>query len=51
MGSGQSAIAALKSNRQYVGYDIEMDYIRLAEKRINQFRQEFMAPNLFGETR
>lgn len=34
MGSGTTAIAALKSNRKYIGYDNEIEYIKLAEKRI-----------------
>lgn len=34
MGSGQTAIAALKSERKYIGYDISKEYIELAEKRI-----------------
>ena len=38
MGSGQTAIAALDADRRYVGYEIEADYVRLAEKRIRQFR-------------
>jgi DNA modification methylase len=46
MGSGQTAIAALKGSRHYIGYEIDSDYIRLTEKRINQFRQEVMSPNL-----
>jgi site-specific DNA-methyltransferase (adenine-specific) len=46
MGSGQTAIAALKCNRRYIGYETDAAYIRLAEKRINQFRQEIMSPNL-----
>ena len=50
-GSGQTAIAAVKSNRHYVGYEVEPNYCHLAEKRITQFRQEFMAPNLFGDPR
>jgi site-specific DNA-methyltransferase (adenine-specific) len=41
MGSGQSAIAAIKSNRHYVGYDIEEEYLKLAEKRIQRFIMEF----------
>lgn len=41
MGSGQSAIAAIKSNRHYVGYDIEEEYVKLAEKRIQRFIMEF----------
>ena len=34
MGSGQTAIAAIKTGRYYVGYDIEEEYVKLAEKRI-----------------
>ena len=34
MGSGSTAIAALKSGRNYFGYDIEAEYIKLAESRI-----------------
>ena len=49
MGSGQSAIAAIQGNRQYVGYEVKADYVRLAEKRIDQFKKEFMAPTLFDQ--
>ncbi len=34
IGSGTTAVAALMTGRHYVGYDIEKDYIKLAEKRI-----------------
>ena len=34
MGSGQTAIAALRSNRRYIGYEIDGKYIALANKRI-----------------
>lgn len=37
MGSGQTAIAAIKSGRHYEGYDTEENYIALAERRIRQF--------------
>jgi DNA modification methylase len=36
MGSGQTAIAALKSNRHYVGYEIDQKYIDLATLRIQE---------------
>jgi DNA modification methylase len=36
MGSGQTAIAALKSNRHYVGYEIDQKYIDLADQRIKE---------------
>lgn len=37
MGSGQTAIAALKSGRHYVGYELDEQYARLAEKRVEEF--------------
>lgn len=46
MGSGQTAIAAVKTNRHYVGYDIDEKYVKLAKKRIKSFVMEFKAPKL-----
>jgi modification methylase len=46
MGSGQTAIAALRSNRHYLGYEVDPAYVQLAEKRVKQFRQEVMGPTL-----
>jgi len=37
IGSGQTAIAAIKANRHYVGYDINKDYVKLAKRRIREF--------------
>ena len=37
VGSGTTAIAALTANRRFVGYDIDKQYIKIAEKRINIF--------------
>lgn len=34
MGSGQTAIAALNSNRHYVGYELNPQYVSLAQARI-----------------
>ncbi|MBX4196583.1 site-specific DNA-methyltransferase [Candidatus Pacearchaeota archaeon] len=36
MGSGQTAIAAIKAKRNYIGYDIDENYCKLAEKRIKE---------------
>jgi len=36
MGSGQAAIAAIKANRHYVGYDINQEYVKLAQRRIRE---------------
>jgi DNA modification methylase len=38
MGSGQTAIAAMKSSRKYIGYEIDEKYISLANKRIQESR-------------
>lgn len=38
MGSGTTAIAALQSGRKYIGYEVDPEYIKLAETRIAQFR-------------
>jgi DNA modification methylase len=53
MGSGQTAIAALKTRRHYVGYDINEEYTKLAERRIKEFSLHFNTPELFsfGESR
>ena len=37
VGSGTTCIAALKTGRKYVAYDIDKEYCRLAEKRIKEF--------------
>ena len=34
MGSGQTALAALNTGRHYVGYEIDLQYVELAERRI-----------------
>jgi len=46
IGSGQAAIAAIKANRHYVGYDIDEEYVKLAERRIKEFLSE-TNPKLF----
>jgi site-specific DNA-methyltransferase (adenine-specific) len=38
MGSGTTAVAALKSNRNFVGFEISEEYIRLTNTRVNPFR-------------
>ena len=35
MGSGTTAVSAIKSERNFVGYEINQEYIDLAEKRID----------------
>lgn len=38
MGSGSTAIAALKSGRKYIGYEIDPTYVKLAEDRIRPYK-------------
>jgi len=47
IGSGQASIAAIKANRHYIGYDINEEYVKLAEKRIAKFEFDFKTPGLF----
>ena len=34
LGSGSTAVAALRTNRRYAGYDTDEDYVRIARKRV-----------------
>lgn len=40
MGSGTTALASLKAGRFYVGYEIDPEFVALAEKRIEAFRAQ-----------
>jgi len=40
VGAGTTCIAALKTNRKYVAYDIDKNYCDLSERRAKQFLQE-----------
>ena len=40
MGSGQTALAALKSERNFVGYDMSREYCKLAESRIKGYIEQ-----------
>ena len=50
MGSGQTAIAAIKTGRYYVGYEIKEEYVKLAERRIREFLIEHKSSKLFEFT-
>lgn len=52
MGSGTTAIAAIKNNRKYIGIELSPDYCKMAEDRINgtprqQKKAQFYQSNLF----
>lgn len=40
IGSGTTAIASLKSERKYIGFDTDSEYIKLAEKRIHSVKSQ-----------
>ena len=40
MGSGTTAIAAIKNNRNFVGYEINEEYINLANNRIEKLKEK-----------
>jgi len=43
MGSGSTAVAALRTDRHYVGYDLDADYIARADERIAAERERLGA--------
>ena len=49
MGSGQTALAALKAGRLFVGFDNNDDYVRLADQRVNAFTAEHGQASLSSE--
>ena len=36
MGAGTTALVSRKLNRNYIGFEINEDYIKIAEKRLNK---------------
>jgi site-specific DNA-methyltransferase (adenine-specific) len=48
IGSAQTAIAAIKAERHYIGYDVSDEYVKLAEKRIKRFTSDTDTPRLFN---
>ena len=46
MGSGQTAIAAIKTGRHYVGYDVSEEYVESAQKRIKEVLVDMHSPSI-----
>jgi site-specific DNA-methyltransferase (adenine-specific) len=40
LGSGTTCVSALKNNRNYIGYDINEDYINLANSKLNEIKNQ-----------
>jgi len=38
MGTGSTALAAVKNNRHFVGYEVSNDYVELAKKRLDAYK-------------
>ena len=49
IGSGTTAVAALRSGRRYVGYDTETEYVRIAEQRADEERDRLLRDGLRRE--
>lgn len=47
MGSAQTAIAAIKSQRHFIGYETDENYITLSNKRIKEVISKIKQPQLF----
>ena len=45
-GSGTACLTALKDGRHYIGYDIELSYVKLASQRIKQYLSQL---NIFED--
>lgn len=41
IGSGSTAVAAIKTNRNFIGFDISEEYIRIAKERIYLEKQQY----------
>jgi len=44
MGSGTTAVSALKTDRKFIGYEISQEYIDLAERRVEQLLKQTKIP-------
>ena len=40
MGSGSTAIASFKTNRNFIGFDVSQEYIEIANERIHIEKQQ-----------
>jgi site-specific DNA-methyltransferase (adenine-specific) len=45
MGSGSTAVGALRHGCKYIGFDIDVDYIQFAEHRISVLTKESNSPS------
>jgi site-specific DNA-methyltransferase (adenine-specific) len=50
MGSGTTAVAALRTNRNFIGFERESEYVRIANQRIENVRDEIAERKLTENT-
>jgi site-specific DNA-methyltransferase (adenine-specific) len=48
MGSGTTAVAALRGRRHYLGYDTDSEYVRVAEQRVSEERDRLVERDAQG---
>jgi site-specific DNA-methyltransferase (adenine-specific) len=48
IGSGTTAVAALRNNRNFIGFELESEYVRIANQRIENTRDELAEAKLTG---
>jgi site-specific DNA-methyltransferase (adenine-specific) len=51
MGSGTSAVAAVKCGLEYIGFDIDTEYRQFAQDRIADFIQQLSVPEIIEPTK
>jgi site-specific DNA-methyltransferase (adenine-specific) len=49
MGSGTTAVAAVRSNRNFIGFETEPDYVRIANQRLEAIKDELAERKLTEE--
>lgn len=42
MGSGSTAVACIKTNRNYIGFEVDEEYISIADERINTCKENIL---------
>lgn len=47
MGSGTTAVAALETGRQYIGYEIKKQFVQFARKRVSEATEAGRTPDLY----
>ncbi len=40
VGSGSTCLSAIKDKRNYVGYDIDQEYVKLTKRRISKYTKQ-----------